>query len=67
MTEGFTSVEELAFTPADELADIEGFDENVAAELINRADLFLQRRNVEMDDKRRELGVERRDRRASRR
>ena len=57
VTEGFTSVEELAFTPADELADIEGFDENVAAELINRADLFLQRRNIEMDDKRRELGV----------
>jgi N utilization substance protein A len=57
VTEGFTSVEELAFTPADELADIEGFDENVAAELISRADLFLQRRNVEMDDKRRELGV----------
>ena len=57
VTEGFTSVEELAFTPADELADIEGFDENVAAELINRADLFLQRRNVELDEKRRELGV----------
>ncbi len=57
VTEGFTSVEELAFTPPDELADIEGFDENVAAELISRADLFLQRRNVEMDEKRRELGV----------
>ena len=57
VTEGFTSVEELAFTPADELADIEGFDENVAAELISRADLFLQRRNVEMDEKRRDLGV----------
>jgi N utilization substance protein A len=57
VTEGFTSVEELAFTPADELADIEGFDENVASELISRADLFLQRRNVEMDEKRRDLGV----------
>jgi N utilization substance protein A len=57
VTEGFTSVEELAFTPPDELADIEGFDENVAAELISRADLFLQRRDAEMDEKRRELGV----------
>jgi N utilization substance protein A len=57
VTEGFTSVEELAFTPAEELADIEGFDETVAAELINRADLFLQRRDQEMDDKRRALGV----------
>ncbi len=57
VTEGFTSVEELAFTPPDELADIEGFDESVAAELISRADLFLQRRDDEMDEKRRELGV----------
>jgi N utilization substance protein A len=57
VTEGFTSVEELAFTPPDELADIEGFDENVAAELISRADLYLQRRDAEMDEKRRELGV----------
>ncbi len=57
VTEGFTSVEELAFTPAEELSDIEGFDEAVAAELINRADLFLQRRDAEMDEKRRELGV----------
>ena len=58
VTEGFTSVEELAFTPTDELADIEGFDEAVAAELISRAELFLQRRDAEMDEKRRELGVD---------
>jgi N utilization substance protein A len=57
VTEGFTSVEELAFTPAEELADIEGFDETVAAELISRADLFLQRRDAEMDEARRDLGV----------
>ena len=58
VTEGFTSVEELAFTPADELADIEGFDESVASELISRAELFLQRRDLELDDRRRELGVD---------
>ena len=57
VTEGFTSVEELAFTPPDELSDIEGFDEAVAGELISRAEMFLQRRNVEMDDKRVALGV----------
>jgi N utilization substance protein A len=57
VTEGFTSVEELAFTPPDELAEIEGFDETVASELISRADLFLQRRDAEMDDKRVALGV----------
>ena len=57
VTEGFTSVEELAFTPPDELADIEGFDESVASELISRAELFLQRRDVELDDRRVALGV----------
>jgi N utilization substance protein A len=57
VTEGFTSVEELAFTPPDELSDIEGFDETVAGELISRAELFLQRRDAEMDDKRVALGV----------
>src|ERR1700712_4325313 len=57
VTEGFTSVEELAFTPPDELSDIEGFDETVAGELISRAELFLQRRDAEMDEKRVALGV----------
>ncbi len=57
VTEGFTTVEELAFTPPDELAEIEGFDETVAGELISRADLFLQRRDAELDDKRQALGV----------
>ena len=57
VTEGFTSVEELAFTPPDELADIEGFDENVAGELINRAEMFLQRRDAELDEKRVAMGV----------
>ena len=57
VTEGFTTVEELAFTPVDEMSDIEGFDENVAGELIRRAEEFLTRRDVEMEDKRLALGV----------
>jgi N utilization substance protein A len=57
VTEGFTSVEELAFTPPDELAEIEGFDEGVASELVSRADMYLQRRDLEMDEKRVALGV----------
>src|ERR1700709_266541 len=57
VTEGFTTLEELAFTPLDELADIEGFDESVAAELIRRAEEALVRRNNELDEKRVELGV----------
>jgi transcription termination/antitermination protein NusA len=57
VTEGFGSVEELAYTPPEELAAIEGFDENIAAELIRRAENFLARRDTELDEKRRELGV----------
>jgi len=57
VTEGFGSVEELAFTPAEELAAIEGFDENIAAELIRRAEAFIARRDTELDERRRELGV----------
>ena len=57
VTEGFTSVEELAFTPEDEVAAIEGFDETIAAELIRRAEAFLSRRDTELSEKRVELGV----------
>ncbi len=57
VTEGFGSVEELALTPEEELADIEGFDENVAAELIRRAEAYLTQRDAELTEKRQELGV----------
>ncbi len=57
VTEGFNSVEELAFTPVDELAAIEGFDDAVAEELIRRAEEFITRRDSELSDKRMELGV----------
>jgi N utilization substance protein A len=57
VTEGFTTLEELAYTPIEELAEIEGFDENVAGELIRRAEEFMQRRDNELDEKRVALGV----------
>src|SRR6202162_2633075 len=57
VTEGFTTVEEVAFTPPEEVAAIEGFDESVAEELIRRAEAFLTRRDTEMNDRRVELGV----------
>ena len=37
VTEGFTSVEEVALVPTEELTSIEGFDEDVAGELKARA------------------------------
>ena len=57
VTEGFTTVEELAFTPIDEVAAIEGFDESVAEELVRRAEGFLAQRDNELNEKRLELGV----------
>jgi N utilization substance protein A len=58
VTEGFTSVEDIVAVEDEELAEIEGFDENVAAELKRRAGDWLARRDEELDTKRREMGVE---------
>ncbi|MDX1491964.1 MAG: transcription termination factor NusA [Pseudohongiellaceae bacterium] len=35
--EGFTSLEEIAYVPLDEISSIDGFDEDIATELRNRA------------------------------
>jgi N utilization substance protein A len=58
ITEGFSSVEDLVNVDDEELAEIEGFDENIAAELKRRAQAFLDRRDQEQDQKRIEMGVE---------
>ncbi len=58
VTEGFSSVEEVAFVPVDDLMDIEGFDEDVANELRERARGYLARRDEELATRRTELGVE---------
>ena len=42
VAEGFASVEDISETPVDELAQIQGFDENIAAELINRSIEFVE-------------------------
>jgi N utilization substance protein A len=57
VTEGFNTIEELAFTSVEELASIEGFDDGVAEELIRRGEAFLLRRDEELNDKRLALGV----------
>src|SRR5690349_15011630 len=57
-SEGFTSVEELAFVDEKEIASIEGFDEDTAQELQSRAREFLDKEEAELDAKRKELGVE---------
>ena len=57
-SEGFKSVEELADVDEKEIAAIEGFDEETASELQNRAREFLAAQEAELDNKRKELGVE---------
>ncbi|GAN86283.1 transcription elongation factor NusA [Komagataeibacter intermedius TF2] len=57
VTEGFHSIEELAFADPEELASIEGFDEDVASELVRRAEGYLAGQEEELDNKRRALGV----------
>jgi N utilization substance protein A len=57
-SEGFNSVEELAFVDAKEIAGIEGFDEDTAAELQTRAQDYLAQIEADLDAKRQELGVE---------
>jgi len=57
VTEGFTSVEEVGYVPLNELAGIEGFDEDIANELQQRARTFLKEQNERHEARRRELGV----------
>ena len=57
VTEGFSSVEEVAFVPLEDLTDIEGFDESIADELQNRARVFLSEQDERYDQRRKELGV----------
>ncbi|GAB4072866.1 transcription termination/antitermination protein NusA [Ancylobacter sonchi] len=57
-SEGFASVEELAYVPIAELASIEGFDEDTAQELQSRAQSHLAEVEAAFDERRRALGVE---------
>jgi len=56
-SEGFRTVEELAFVDVSELAGIEGFDEDTAVEIQNRARDYIARLEQELDARRKELGV----------
>ncbi|WP_397402490.1 transcription termination factor NusA [Phenylobacterium sp.] len=58
VTEGFASVEDVAYVDVSEVASIEGFDEETGAEIQARAQDYLEKEAVELDSKRKELGVE---------
>ena len=57
VAEGFTSVEQIAYVPIEDLIDIEGFDEEVAEELRARAESWLEEQERQLDEKRAEMGV----------
>ncbi|HWE45622.1 MAG TPA: transcription termination factor NusA [Caulobacteraceae bacterium] len=58
VTEGFATIEDLAYVEEHEVASIEGFDEDTAQEIQTRAREFLDREAAALDAKRKELGVE---------
>jgi len=57
-SEGFTSVRELAYVDEKELGSIEGFDEETARELQERARDYLAQIEAQLDARRAELGVD---------
>src|SRR5690625_2111473 len=57
VAEGFTAIDQVAYLPIEELTDIEGFDEEVAAELQQRARNFLEEQDRHYDEARRSAGV----------
>lgn len=58
VAEGFSSLEEVAYVELNEIAGIEGFDEDLGQELQNRAAEALERREEANRETRRALGVE---------
>jgi N utilization substance protein A len=57
VAEGFGALEEVAYVELDELASIEGFDDELATELQSRAAEALERREEASREERRALGV----------
>ncbi len=57
-SEGFETVEEIAYVEQHDLAAIEGLNEEIADELQARARDYLEKLAAELEAKRKELGVE---------
>ena len=57
VSEGFKSIEAVAYVPLEELQAIEGFDENLAKELKDRAIVYLEEKEEEYEKERVQLGV----------
>lgn len=58
VAEGFASIEEIADTSVDEMMQIQGFDEDVGAELINRANAWLDEQEKKLKEQSAKLGIQ---------
>ena len=58
IAEGFSTIDEVAFVDLKELSEIEGFDEDVATELQNRAKEYVEKRNATFAEKSKALGID---------
>ena len=58
IAEGFSTVDEIAMVDLNELSQIEGFDEDIATELQNRAKEFVEKRNEDFAKKSKQLGID---------
>ena len=56
--EGFVSIEEVAYVAEDELSTIQGFDEEIAAALQERAREKIAERDARFEEERKQMGVE---------
>ena len=57
VAEGFATIEEVSESPLAELAQIEGFTEEIATELQNRATNFLKAKEEEFKAQQKKLGI----------
>jgi N utilization substance protein A len=57
VTEGFEALDEVAYVELQELAEIEGFDEETAQELQTRAREYIEAQAAANENRRQELGV----------
>lgn len=58
VTEGFSEIEEVAMVEVEEITNISGFDEETAQEIQARANEYLEKENLLLEEKRKELNVQ---------
>jgi N utilization substance protein A len=57
VAEGFASIEEIGETSIDEMMQIQGFDEDIGTELVNRANAWLDEQQKKLDEQSAKLGI----------